>query len=123
MHTFLCIVYTYYWWPSDSNIKRKRGKRLLSVYHATKPFIATILTTAELPLAKATFLVSSRLFFLRAMVDSRPSRVSMSVQPTLHLLSYELQLASVSKDALPEVTHSLLQLTLRLLGKDSTCRR
>ena len=57
------------------------------------------------------------------MVDSRPTRMSMGVQPTLHLLRYELQLATVSKEALPDATHSLLQLTLGLLGKDASCRR
>ena len=56
-------------------------------------------------------------------IMSRPVRVSVSVQPVLHLLGYELQLATVSKKALPDVTHSLLELTLGLLDKNASSRR
>lgn len=44
-------------------------------------------------------------------------------QPTLHLLSYELYVARIRKESLSSVTHSLLQLLLRLFGESSDCRR
>lgn len=56
---------------------------------------------------------------------SRPARdrVSMSIQPALHLLSHQLRIVSVGKEHLHELTYSLLQLTLKLLGKDTSCRK
>ena len=50
-------------------------------------------------------------------------RVSLSLQPALHLLGYELYVASVKKEALSELTHSLLQVLLQLFGRDVEARR
>ncbi|KAL5477573.1 hypothetical protein EMCRGX_G024386 [Ephydatia muelleri] len=50
-------------------------------------------------------------------------RVSLSLQPALHLLGYELYVASVKKEALSELTHSLLQVLLQLFGREVEARR
>ncbi|XP_019851162.1 PREDICTED: GATS-like protein 2 isoform X1 [Amphimedon queenslandica] len=52
-----------------------------------------------------------------------PRRVSMSVRPALHLLPLELRIASIGKDDLPSFTYPLLQMTLGLLGQQSSCRQ
>ena len=52
-----------------------------------------------------------------------PGRISLSVQPALHLLGYELYVASVKKEAMSELTHSLLRVLLRLFGRDAEARR
>lgn len=53
----------------------------------------------------------------------RPHRVSMSLRPALHLLSSQLRIASIAKSHLPTLTYPLLQLTLKLLGGQPSCRR
>lgn len=55
--------------------------------------------------------------------DDRSCRYSMSIKPTLHLLSYKVYIVSVNKEALPSVTHALLGITLKLLEDDPTYRR
>lgn len=45
------------------------------------------------------------------------------MSPTVHLLNYELYVASIPKDTLSSATHSLLQLLLQLFQEDSECRR
>ena len=45
------------------------------------------------------------------------------MESTVHLLDSELYLASISKDSLPSVTHSLVKLLLRLFGPSPECRR
>lgn len=57
------------------------------------------------------------------MAYNRPTRFSMSVRPVLHILNYELRLLSISKKNLPPLTYALLQLTLKLLGGQPSCRR
>ena len=57
------------------------------------------------------------------MAYNRPTRFSMSVRPVLHILHYEVRLISISKKNLPPLTYALLQLTLKLLGQQPSCRR
>ena len=45
------------------------------------------------------------------------------MDPTVHLLDYELYLASIPKESLSSVTHSLLEILLKLFQEDSACRR
>ena len=42
-----------------------------------------------------------------------------SMESTVHLLPHELFVATIPKDAVPDVTHSLLRLLLRLFNGDS----
>ena len=44
------------------------------------------------------------------------------LQPTIHLLNYELYVAGFPKDGISSATHSLLQIMLKLF-QDSECRR
>ena len=54
---------------------------------------------------------------------TRPNRFSMSTKPALHLLSHRVRILSVEKKDLPLVTHTLLNITLKLLANDSPHRR
>ena len=45
------------------------------------------------------------------------------MDPTVHLLDYELYLASIPKESLSSATHSLLEILLKLFQEDSACRR
>ncbi len=47
----------------------------------------------------------------------------MSTKPALHLLSHRVRILSVEKKDLPLVTHSLLDITLKLLANGSPHRR
>ncbi len=43
--------------------------------------------------------------------------------PTVHLLNFELYVASIPKEALSSATHPLLHILLELFQEDSKCRR
>lgn len=45
------------------------------------------------------------------------------MEPTVHLLSYELYVAGFSKDGISNATYSLLQIMLGLFQENSDCRR
>ncbi len=45
------------------------------------------------------------------------------MESTVHLLENELYVASLEKERLPSVSHSLVGLLLRLLGPQAECRR
>ena len=63
--------------------------------------------------------------FRRISLDRRAGsgRIITGMDSTLHLLGHELHVVSIPKDSLSAVTHSLLQLLLRLFGGDSGARR
>lgn len=56
-------------------------------------------------------------------MDVCRSRVSMSSQPTLHLLFHQIKILSIDKPLLPTITHTLLGITLKLLDRDPLYRR
>ena len=60
---------------------------------------------------------------LLASLKQRSSRLSLSMQPAVHLLEHKLKIVSVSKESLSSVTHSLLNVLLKLFSRDSNCRR
>lgn len=45
------------------------------------------------------------------------------MESTVHLLENELYLASLEKEKLPSISHSLMGLLLRLLGPEPECRQ
>ena len=68
-------------------------------------------------------MTSFRRFSLDRRAGSASGRIITAMDSTLHLLGHELHVASVPKDSLSVVTHSLLQLLLRLFRGDSGARR
>ena len=50
-------------------------------------------------------------------------RTERGMSSKVHLLSYELYVASIPKDTLSSTTHSLLRILLELFQEDSECRR
>lgn len=55
-----------------------------------------------------------------SLADRKIARTGM--EPTVHLLNYELHVVSIHKDALSGATHPLLQILLKLF-QNSECRR
>ena len=53
----------------------------------------------------------------------QPHSIIYGMESSLHLLDYELHVASIKKDELSSATHSLLQLALRLFVPNPDCRR
>lgn len=45
------------------------------------------------------------------------------LESTVHLLGYELHVASLGKSSLPAATHTLVRLLLRLFGRGPECRK
>ncbi len=60
------------------------------------------------------------------MMEGRKASVEVRrqyMEPTMHLLNFELYVAKIPKDSLSSATHSLLQILLRLFSENPDCRR